>query len=122
MKTLSQIIKSQISNSKSQTVRQAVRQAHGLEQSRKTHHPEPGRRANSNDQNSKFQILKKRCTIFLKVERLRMGILTFPFFLQWFWSFGYWCLGFICNLVLVNCDLKSLVLVIWNLKKNGDRT
>ena len=30
-------------------VRQAVRQAHGPAQSRRTHHPEPGRRANSND-------------------------------------------------------------------------
>ena len=36
-------------------VRQAVRQAHGPEQSRRTHHhPEPGRRANHNDLNSKF--------------------------------------------------------------------
>ena len=36
-------------------VRQAVRQAHGPEQSRRTHHPEPGRRANTNDRNSKFK-------------------------------------------------------------------
>ena len=38
---------------KKQTVRQAVRQAHGPEQSRRTHHPEPGRRAIS-----KFQAPK----------------------------------------------------------------
>ena len=36
-------------------VRQAVRQAHGPEQGRGTHHPEPGRRANTNDRNSKFK-------------------------------------------------------------------
>jgi hypothetical protein len=32
------------------------------------------------------------------------------------WVIGYWILGFVCNLVLVNCDLKSLVLVICDLK------
>jgi hypothetical protein len=35
------LFKSQITKLKSQMVRQAVRQAHGPEQSRKTHHPEP---------------------------------------------------------------------------------
>jgi hypothetical protein len=39
-------------------VRQAVRQAHGPEQSRRTHHhSEPSRRANHNDRNSKFQTI-----------------------------------------------------------------
>jgi hypothetical protein len=37
---------SQITSTKLQRVRQAVRQAHGPEQSRRTHHPEPGRRVN----------------------------------------------------------------------------
>jgi hypothetical protein len=32
---------------KFQMVRQAVRQAHGPEQSRRTHHPEPDRRVNN---------------------------------------------------------------------------
>ncbi len=45
-------------------IRQAVRQAHSPEQSRRTHHPEPtcrepqgrtSRRANTNDRNSKFK-------------------------------------------------------------------
>jgi len=40
------IDKSQIASTKSQMVRQAVRQAHGPEQSRRTHHSEPGRRVN----------------------------------------------------------------------------
>ncbi len=35
-------LKSQITSTKLQMVRQAVRQAHGPEQSRRTHHPEPG--------------------------------------------------------------------------------
>jgi hypothetical protein len=30
---------------------------------------------------------------------------------------GYWIFEFICNLVLVICDLKSLVLVICELEK-----
>jgi hypothetical protein len=39
-------------------VRQAVRQAHGPEQSRRTHHPEPGRRAISKFQCPKFLNLR----------------------------------------------------------------
>jgi hypothetical protein len=42
-------------STKFQTVRQAVRQAHGPERSRRTHRPEPSRRANTNDRNSKFK-------------------------------------------------------------------
>ena len=40
-------------------VRQAVRQAHGPEQSRRTHHPEPKQRANTNDRNLKFETDRK---------------------------------------------------------------
>jgi hypothetical protein len=76
MKTLSQIIKSQISNSKSQMVRQA-------------HHPEPGRRANSNDQNSKFQT----CTGEMKMTKDLM-----------FWSLN---IG-ICDLFVIWCLLFGI--------------
>jgi hypothetical protein len=47
--------KLQKENHKYQMVRQVVRQAHGPEQSRRTHHHEPSRRANNNDRNSKSQ-------------------------------------------------------------------
>ena len=39
-------MKFEIRSTKHEMVRQAVRQAHGPEQHRRTHHPEPGRRAN----------------------------------------------------------------------------
>jgi len=54
-------------------VRPAVRQAHGPEQSRRTHHPKPSRGANPNfkfskDQNEKYDngfIINKNGNIFL---------------------------------------------------------
>ena len=50
-----EVFKLQITNSKYQMVRQAVRQAHGPEQGRRAHHPEPSRRVNHNDRNTKSQ-------------------------------------------------------------------
>jgi hypothetical protein len=44
-------------STKPEMVRRAVRQAHGPEQGRRTHHPEPSRRANSNDLNPNDQNL-----------------------------------------------------------------
>jgi hypothetical protein len=61
------------SSIKFQTVRQAVRQAHGPEQSRRTHRPEPSRRANTNDRNSKFKTAKVKrdiqfCSIRIEAQ------------------------------------------------------
>jgi hypothetical protein len=58
-------------------VRQAVRQAHGPEQSRRTHHhPEPGRRANNNDQNSKSVLVIEYCNLEF-ICNLVLGIWNF---------------------------------------------
>ncbi len=66
--------KIQITNHKYQMVRQAVRQAHGPEQSRRTHHLTTLSQAEGQITKSEFKILNNWRLILVEILILRFGI------------------------------------------------